>query len=292
MRRGPHRQRDHIDVLFEAEIAGVTTTFVIEDKTNTSHHDGQLGRYARIHPGAVCSYFKTGYHFDEDRNARAAGYAVIGLGEWVRFLVEHRVRHDVFDDYLRAASKLLEEREAGIAGLRDAVGHQRFVSAAVQFEFLRRLVAACGVPSDVATLRHGSNLDGTPWAHWSFATTRGAFGTGVSESLFHRIDARKGPDGDRRFYLSTRQYGKVKGDPGAKRQKVDRLSALRSMFREAAAGSQLAFGRPAGDHRGANESEIGILFFDEGLNTTSSVLEHFPAVHAKLMEGLAVGRGA
>src|ERR1700722_12384763 len=34
----PRRQVEHIDILFDAEVAGRRTRFVIEDKTDTSHH--------------------------------------------------------------------------------------------------------------------------------------------------------------------------------------------------------------------------------------------------------------
>jgi|SRR5580658_9484238 hypothetical protein len=54
LRTGPVKQFEHIDILFEAEIAGRPTTFVIEDKTDTSHHHNQLQR--AVQEGAIDSH--------------------------------------------------------------------------------------------------------------------------------------------------------------------------------------------------------------------------------------------
>jgi len=49
---------------------------------------------------------------------------------------------------------------------------------------------------------------------------------------------------------------------------------------------------PAGDNQGANESEIGILFFDDAANTVQAVLEKFPLVHKAFVAALGGGGAA
>jgi hypothetical protein len=41
----PQRQMQRIDILFDAKVSGYAVRFLIEDKTETSHHSGQLQRY-------------------------------------------------------------------------------------------------------------------------------------------------------------------------------------------------------------------------------------------------------
>lgn len=196
---GPKRQVDHIDILFTAEVRGRKAVFVIEDKTDTSQHSGQLERYKDAVSGTanetVLVYFKTGYHFGSDKDAAKLGYTVIGLKEWVAFLKEYSVTN--------------------------------------------------------------------------------------GEALFHRVDARNDANGKRRYYLSIRQYSAVKGNNEARAAKLRLLHSQRTLFKRAVEESRsgLIFSKPAGDHQGANESEIGILFFDSENNSVQAVLERFPSVH-------------
>lgn len=79
----------------------------------------------------------------------------------------------------------------------------------------------------------------------------------------------------------------MKGNPAAKTEKLRRLREYWAAFAEAVkeADTGLRFSqKPAGDNRGANESEIGVLFFDPAANTTSRVLELFPRVHAEFVK--------
>lgn len=283
----PKRQEDHIDILFEAEIAGSRTAFIIEDKTDTSQHGDQLPRYKMLHEGAICIYFKTGYHFGEDLRAREHGYTVIGLREWVAFLDKHRVNHDVFDDYRSYVTDLLRKRDADLAALLAPGGHAKLAIDSVQFEFIKKLAEVCAETVGGSAVHHGRNMGGTPWTHWRFARFPGALGEAGDEVLFHRVDARKDDDGNRRFYLSTRQYAKVKGKPEAP-SKLLRLRAHQALFRKTAEENAcgLKFARPAGDNQGANESEIGILFFDDGTNSVQAVLEKVPLVHKAFVAAL------
>ena len=90
----PYRQYKRIDVYFQAQIDGKMVTFIIEDKTDTSAHSGQLERYLDsvrtdeetedlIKP----IYFKTGYIFSDEREEVEAGkYSVFEAEEMGSFL--------------------------------------------------------------------------------------------------------------------------------------------------------------------------------------------------------------
>jgi len=288
--RGPKRQEHKIDITFEAEIDGQPLAFAIEDKTNTSHHGDQLKRYkeALKTNDPVLIYFKTGYHFPEDLKAKDFGYTVIGADDWVEFLDRIEIKNDILADYRTHIASGLSERRRLLGAILTPTGFQGFSEDCVQVEFLRLLVGRCSEWPTGPTIRHGTNMGGTPWAHLSFAVVPKALPGETGEALFHRIDQRK-ERGKGSYYLSTRQYADVKKSPEAKRAKISRLRAHQAAFQAAvtATGTPLKFSRPAGDNQGANESEIGILFFDESVNTPAMVLECFPLIHRAFVESLA-----
>jgi hypothetical protein len=158
-----------------------------------------------------------------------------------------------------------------------------------QFEFLAQLRATCTETIGGSAINRGTNLGGAPWTHLRFGLVPDALTSGITEVLFHRVDARKDDAGKRRYYLSTRQYGAVKGKPEARAEKLRRLRLHVAAYRDACvtSASGLTFSRPARDNQGANESEVGILFFDEATNTVEAVLERFPLVHRAFVASLA-----
>jgi hypothetical protein len=297
--RHPLTQHEHIDVLFEVGVRGRRVVFLVEDKTDTSHHSGQLARYRSIvEPSGsgtetVPVYFKTGYHFEHDAGARAHGYVVVSLRDLVAFLQRHTdVQSDIFRDYARHQEGAYAERTSALAALAGPHGARELHRAFAQHAFLVLLRERAKTDGDRVALHHGTGLGGTPWANWEFEVTANTLASAVKETLFHRVDARQDA-GERRYYVSTRQYARVKNSPEARREKLVRLGRYRALFRDAVtdAGTPLRFGKPSGDHRGANESEIGVLFFDD-TQTTRDVLEHFPAVHRAFVARVRAGTGA
>lgn len=288
------RQWQHVDVLARLRVRGRAAVLLIEDKTATTHHGGQLERYRKVveaswpEAAVVPVYFKTGYHFESDAAAREAGFVVVGLEELVDLLDLHapRVRSDIFADYAAFQRRALEERRAALAALDGPDGYVWLGHDFAQHAFLARLRAAALAPGDRTVINRGANLDGTPWTHWQFGAARAPLPGGIGETLFHRVDARKGPTGVRRYYLCTRQYAAVRRHLEARRAKVARLAEHRRRFAEAAAGADLGFAPPSADHRGANESEIGIVFFDAGPSSTANVLRLFPDVHQRFVASL------
>lgn len=285
----PKRQVDRIDIVFEADVAGVKVLFLIEDKTETSHHSGQLERYlqAVTHAATVVPiYFKTGYHFGTDTSASAAGYTIVGLREWVEFLDAQTARNDILEDYRAYVRQLLAEREEALEALMTPRGHEHFGKDFVQYEFMQLLAVACSEHVGKRATYRGRSLGGDPWTQHLFAAFEGALPGGVSESLFYRLDRRR--EG---WYLAVRQYAKVEGNAQARDGKLRRLKAYRDAFNQAAieAGAASAFGRPSTDNRGKNESEVAVLFFSEGGNTPSRVLELMPALHRAFVAKIANG---
>jgi hypothetical protein len=135
-------------------------------------------------------------------------------------------------------------------------------------------------------------MGGTPRTSLRFASFPAALPGG--ETLFHRVDARNDETGVRRFYLSTRQYARVKENKEARAEKLRRLRTHRAALQEAAkiSGCDLVFSRAAGDNQGANESEVGIIFFGDETNTVAAVQETFPLIHrafVRLLERAAPG---
>ncbi len=288
----PKRQVDRIDILFEAEIAGVKALFLIEDKTETSHHSRQLERYldATKHAETVVPiYFKTGYHFGSDTSASAAGYTVIGLPEWAEFLDQQTVRNDILADYRAYIRKLLSKRQEGLRALMTPRGFDFFTNDFVQYEFMQLVAAACPEHLGKRSTYRGRSLSGEPWTQHLFAVFEGVLPGGLNESLFYRVDRRR--EG---WYLAARQYAKVDASKEARTAKLARLRVYRELFEAAAqeVGASSLFARPSTDNRGKNESEFAVLFFSDAGNTPSNVLERIPSVHrafiSKIANGLAI----
>lgn len=294
LHRAPSKQEAHTDVFFAARIRGAVVLFLVEDKVRSSHHHGQLQRYAKwldaqaLKHGAAADvkvYFKTGYHFDEDRAAATHRYLVVGLDDVVGFFSAHLAASDILADYRRYVTAMLDERSTALDGFRE-LGRDF-----VQYEFLRALRRACPENIGAGALARGNNVGGTPWTHYAIASFPKAL-AGIHESLFLRVDARQDDGGRRRYYLGLRQYGYVKdreaSNPGSKRLKLMRLAQHKAHLdaARAAVGTTLRFGRVSNDHQGANESEVGVLFFDEQAQTPAAVLDAWPAVHRALIERL------
>jgi hypothetical protein len=288
----PKSQWKKIDITLEVAIGERVFRFIIEDKTDTTQHGDQLKRYLEIARAdgsdVVPIYFKTGYYLGSDRAATEAQYAVVELRPWVEFLSAQTAQSDILDDYRTYVANVLEKREQALARLSDASGFEAFKHDFIQYEFLEKLANRCPETVGGSAIHRGTNMGGSPWTHHRFVFFTG-LPAGVDEVLFHRIDKRQNDDGQTGYYLSTRQYALVKGKPDATAAKLARLTEYRRAFSAAIkqAATGLRFSSPAADFRGANESEVGILFFDARVNSTTNVLELFPAVHRAFVARLA-----
>jgi hypothetical protein len=288
----PERQWNDIDIIFKADVGGRTVTFVIEDKVDTSHHSGQLERYRKVleQDGVAASdmvliYLKTGFMFGEDRAAAHHGYAVIGPDDLVGFLDAEQyrdIRSDIFTDFRDHMRARVESTRDGLPALLRSENPWAFENAHVQWEFMAQTVLGGAGEGENGELRRGRNVGGSPWTQYRFVALHDVLPDEIREDLFYRLDGRKNPfTGQWGYYLAVRQYAWVKQSPEARRIKLQRLERYRRAFAEAhfESRSTLVTARPTTDNQGANESEIGTVFFDSETNKVSDVLREWPALH-------------
>ena len=89
----PKTQYKNIDVYFQAEVDGKRITFVIEDKTDSREHSGQLDRYRKIVENDdemedyfKPIYFKRGYIYpDEKKKIGKSKYYIFDLDDLSSF---------------------------------------------------------------------------------------------------------------------------------------------------------------------------------------------------------------
>ena len=271
----------HIDVYFRAKINDKIVSFIIEDKTFTSHHDNQLEIYKdkiikdKTEEGEiVLIYFKTGHLYEWDYDAVKYGYHILDLIYWQDFLSKNaRIDNDILKDYISYINGMLTSRKEEIEKLQSG-GEPDFNHAYVQYEFLKKLTEKF-VGGD---LYNGTSY-GRPWTQYSFVKYEAVY-NGKPESIFYRIDSRKCG-----HYFSIRQYTdeKVKNNTKLKDKKLERLKGYKSLFKDACAGSKFSFDTPVQD-RGYKESEIAVLFFNNNTNSIKELLSYWPEIHNKFVE--------
>lgn len=188
----PDKQYRGIDVYFQARVDGSLVSVVIEDKTDTSMHSGQLERYRetvrrddRPEDEFRLVYYKTGYLYNHERaQAETAGYTVFGAEDMQRFLAAQPAveSNDILIQYRDHINHIVSAREAALA-------RWDWTYDFVQYEFMSRLrdaLTACGgqwadAVGDSADGRcevsTGTNRGGGPWTQVWFCA-----------ALFWRLD--------------------------------------------------------------------------------------------------------
>lgn len=110
------RQVNHIDVLLTVVTAGSTYKIIVEDKTFTSEHGGQLKTYLHdtqaAWPGCiVCGvYYKTGFQSDLS-HVQKAGYQIIRLEQILALMKAYlgQTQNAIFLDYYAWWSEYLRQ---------------------------------------------------------------------------------------------------------------------------------------------------------------------------------------
>lgn len=294
--QAPVRQYQHIDILFNAVIAGRTVTFVIEDKVETTKHDDQLARYREIIKAEQRSdediriYLKTGSLFDEDRDAEADEYHVIGPEDLLAFLDSHESKSDIYRDFRENLRERVSLQRESLRALFEDGTTDSLKFAHVQWAMMQKIVESIGAVPERGNPYRGHNLDGRPWTQFRFIELADALAAGIGENIFYRLDARKNPRTSTwSYYLAARQYAKVKGNEAAVKVKRERLDGYRQAFSKAIQsldGSLI----PSPPSRGVNESEIGTVFLGEGGNSVHDILKRWPELHrCFILEAEALG---
>ena len=115
-------QYNKVDVYCRAKIDGRLVSFVIEDKTGTTHHSGQLDRYRRMAQSdshdehyLKLIYLKTGMPFPDELDAAArAHFCHVGVKELNRFLNSEMAiaaSSDLLQQYRTHISKLAHKQK-------------------------------------------------------------------------------------------------------------------------------------------------------------------------------------
>lgn len=289
-------QYKRIDVYFQAEIDGRVVSFLIEDKVDSSEHGDQTTRYLDRVRGddlaedeVVAIYLKTGYLFDADHAVAAKGYHLLDYQEFHDFLCGYATDNAIFVDYRDNLGRRCEHFRSRLAALFEPGGHAQFAHDFCQFEFFKQLDARCPEshpdPFPDLRLHRDRNIGGSPWTQLHFVDVPGALPGGHGDRLFYRVDGkinRDHPEGRQwGYYLALRYYSRIRPHAEARAAKPKRLAMYRACFDRAVteAGGALKFTNPAADHQGADESEVALLFFDDGDNSLSRVLEQLPLIH-------------
>lgn len=282
------RQEFKIDILLSVNIKNENIVFIIEDKTNTSHHSNQLERYRdaiikekkisedRIH----AIYFKTGYIFPEDEKVIEHGYRILTADHFLKILKSCLSGNDIFQDYFRNLTKIVNSRKDVIGNLSsgDATA---FKYDYAQIEYLKRILAKLKVSRDIPELHtdrieHLYNLDGSPLTTLTFLFNKDLYGNNLHEFQFLRIDNRKiSRKQDYKYYIAIRQYADIT-NPDDLKKKMNRLRISRDAFSKIADPRGLQFGKIS--NRGKKECEIATIFFDNDRNSLSNVLEKLPLI--------------
>lgn len=174
-------QYRRIDVYSHAEIDGRTVSFVIEDKTNTTAHSGQLPRYRKIVQSdniredyIKLVYLKTGMPYEDELvNAAAAHYCHIGIHDLAGFL-GRKPAASAPSDLLR---QYREHIEAEAVRQRQAQKELNMDWGPIQYRFAEQLKVHTaelntkwGTPDkgleDV--IRKATNLGGSSWTQYRF----------------------------------------------------------------------------------------------------------------------------
>ena len=181
----PSPQRGGIDVYFQANVDGNVVSFVVEDKTGTEMHSGQLERYRKAvgedaEPEDLVKavYFKTGYVFDDEREqAERAGYCVFGAEDVMAFFGEdgRSGTHGFVRDFAEHVGGLVEARQRALA-------QWDLDEAFVQWEFMVALGKALEEDGAKWPARY-YNRGGGAWTQYPHYERRG--------SVFWRLDSWK-----------------------------------------------------------------------------------------------------
>lgn len=183
--RGPCPQHGGIDVYFQAKVDGNLVSFVVEDKTGTEMHGGQLERYRQaVGEDHVAEdlikavYFKTGYVFGDERQlAERAGYCVFEAEDVVGFFEKgaRTALHAFVHDFAEYVGGLVESR-------RQARSQWNLDEGFVQWEFMVALSQALN-GSDANWPAKDFNIGGSAWTQYPHYDRRG--------NVFWRLDSWK-----------------------------------------------------------------------------------------------------
>ena len=280
------------DVYFKARINQKTESFIVEDKTDTTHHSDQLKRYLEnisketgLNEEIVLIYFKTGYLFGWDYDSIRHGYKILDYKTINSFLQKYSINNAIYNDYKKHIEELNDYYANHLSALYKPNGYNLFELDFVQYEFMKKLSENCPQHINKYYVDNGTNRGGTPWTSFDFIEFSDAINGEIDEQVYYRLDFRKNDVTQNwNYYLCLRHYAGVKGNSTGKEEKIKRLEVYKNIFSSIDKSSvKLKFSAVRNDWSGANQSEIAILFFDDKNNSPKNVLIELPAIHQKFV---------
>jgi hypothetical protein len=293
----PKQQHCKTDVYFQVSINGKSVSFIIEDKTHTSHHSDQLRKYLEAiskdeyaEDEIVGIYFKTGYMFAHDEEARTKyGYKILDYKGIHEFLQKYSTGNVIFESYKEFIKENYYDHYEQNKNRWEDGDHSCFKYDFAQWEYMLNLKNNCDatIPENGHDLYRGNNPSGSSWTQFRFVKIADVYCEKVNEYIFYRLDKLIND----KYYLSVRQYANIKdkNSEEAKNLKQKRLEKYREIFKSADTGEIIFDDKPS--NRGMNESEIAVLFFDGDKNTPKNVLEAMSDIHAVFVEGIKTDSG-
>ncbi|MFS0821439.1 PD-(D/E)XK nuclease family protein [Bacillus sp. 1P02SD] len=303
------RQYKNIDILIRFSVGRKKYQIIIEDKTNTAMHSGQLEKYFNLLKNEnnkddveiLGVYYKTGYIFDnevtyiERFNEKIGKFKVFNRLEMIHVLSTYIdvISSDIFHDYYDYILELQQEEDLIKTNLasKDLNKVKSSLKTDVgQWIFMKELFGKFADEDDKTSIRRG-NSSGRPWTQCSFipSNTSDEF----PEALFYRLDRRK--EG---YYLSVRQYYNYEANASKlnkpidsyRREKVERLQILIKLFentmqyfKKENPSYLLENGKRVTDLAGKKESEIGVFFMNEK-NTPDKIMKFIPEFHHRFLK--------
>ncbi|MEH7225204.1 PD-(D/E)XK nuclease family protein [Bacillus sp. JJ1566] len=303
------RQYKNIDILVSFSAGHKKYQIIIEDKTNTAMHSGQLEKYFNIVKSEnrkddveiIGIYYKTGYIFDNEVsyinrfNETIGRFRIFNRQEMINVMSTYLevISSDIFHDYYDHIFELQQEENRHIANIasKDLDKVQSSLESAVgQWIFMKELFGKIANEDDKTSIRRG-NSSGRPWTQCSFKPSNTS--PEFPEALFYRLDSRQ--EG---FYLSIRQYYNYDSNfsklnkplESYRWDKVNRLNKLIKIFQEIMEQFEkenpsylLVNGKRVTDRAGKKESEIGV-FFINGMNTPDKIMRFIPEFHQRFLK--------
>ena len=269
------RQEKDVDVLLSFTFVDTNEKAIVlfEDKTWTSHHNGQLKKYKTIYPNCYrYIYFKLAYiNSQEKKEVLGYGYEIMTSSSIIEALNVINDIHPlismynayVTDVFLNKSNSFEEElfvkRNFNVLWSGEA---QKYLCDKITTE-----MASTGVP--YLGIRNGTSF-GRPWTQIDIAKKKSP----IEERLFWRVDIRSG-----KFYIRLNQYG----NPSKEQVngKLNRLASLRTSMKEILKSfPDIKQGQVV--NRGTKESEVVIFFLEN--NNLNALIKALPSISAQIIE--------
>ena len=179
---GVYPKYSKINVIFQVKWAGKLVSFVVEDKTKSEAHSGQLNRYRRTVESEKIEedyikliYFKSGYVYEDEREkAKNAGYCVIDANDVLNFFQNGMwsTTHVFIRDFAKHVKDGEEDR-------RKKIDSWDLNKEFVQWEFMVKLASALELADEGWPKRSVNNGVGATTAYPRYS---------VHKTLFWRLD--------------------------------------------------------------------------------------------------------